>query len=137
MEDGRRYSGKIFIDATYEGDLMAKAGVKYTIGREANSEYGETYNGVQAEHRHQHQFPDGLRISPYVKPGDPASGLLPGIDAQGPGSPGAGDGRIQVYCFRLCMTNAPENRLPVEKPVGYNERDHELLLRYAESGKYH
>ena len=71
MEDGRRYSGKMFIDATYEGDLMAKAGVTYTIGREANATYGENYNGVEAEHRHQHQFPDGLRISPYVKPGDP------------------------------------------------------------------
>jgi hypothetical protein len=137
MEDGTRYSGKMFIDATYEGDLMAQAGVRYTIGREANATFGENYNGVEAEHRHGHQFPDGLHISPYVKPGDPASGLLPGIDATGPGVRGAGDKRIQVYCFRLCMSKAPENRLPIEKPEGYNERDHELLLRYAESGKYH
>lgn len=137
MEDGTRYSGNMFIDATYEGDLMAKAGVGYTIGREADSKYGETYNGVEAEHRHSHQFPDGLRISPFVKPGDPASGLLPGIDPNGPGVHGEGDRRIQTYCFRLCMTNAPGNRLPVLKPEGYNERDHELLLRYAESGRYH
>jgi len=137
MEDGTRYAGKMFIDATYEGDLMARAGVKYTYGREANATYGESYNGVEAEHRHQHQFPDGLHVSPYIKPGDPASGLLPGIDPKGPGVRGEGDRRIQTYCFRMCMTNAPENRLPIEKPAGYNERDHELLLRYAESGQYH
>ena len=137
MEDGIRYSGRMFIDATYEGDLMAKAGVRYTIGRESNSDFGENYNGVEAEHRHSHQFPDGLRISPFVKPGDAPSGLLPGIDPNGPGVKGAGDKRIQVYCFRLCMSRAADNRLPVEKPEGYNERDHELLLRYAESGQYH
>ncbi|HEY3836495.1 MAG TPA: FAD-dependent oxidoreductase, partial [Bryobacteraceae bacterium] len=137
MEDGKRYSGKMFIDATYEGDLMAKAGVRYTIGRESNAQYGETYNGVEAEHRHSHQFPDGVHISPFIKPGDSSSGLLPGIDPNGPGVHGAADRHIQTYCFRLCMTNAPENRLPVEKPEGYNERDHELLLRYAESGHYH
>ena len=136
-ERGVRFSGRMFIDATYEGDLMAKAGVRYTIGREANSLYGENYNGVQAEHRHSHQFPDGVHISPYVIANDPASGLLPCIDPKGPGVHGEGDKRIQTYCFRLCMTNAPENRLPLEKPEGYNERDHELLLRYAESGKYH
>jgi hypothetical protein len=136
-EDGAVYSGRMFIDATYEGDLMAKAGVRYTTGREPNSVYGETYNGVQANHRHLHQFPDGLRVSPFVKPGDPKSGLLPIIDATGPGVEGTGDTRIQAYCFRLCMTNAPENRLPIGKPEGYNERDHELLLRYAESGMYH
>ena len=136
-EDGRRYAGRMFIDATYEGDLMAKAGVRYTTGREANATYGEQYNGVEAAHRHQHQFPDGLRISPYAKPGDPASGLLPGIDPTGPGPEGAADRRIQTYCFRLCMTNAPDDRLPIAKPAGYNERDFELLLRYAESGRYH
>jgi FAD dependent oxidoreductase len=137
MEDGTRYTGRMFIDATYEGDLMAKAGVKYTTGREANAVYGEKYNGVEAAHRHEHQFPDGLRVSPYVVPGDPASGLLPGINAKGPGVEGAGDRLIQTYCFRLCMTNAADNRLPIEKPAHYNERDFELLLRYAESGQYH
>lgn len=137
MENGDRYEGKMFIDATYEGDLMAKAGVSYTTGREANSVYGETYNGVQVEQARYHQFPDGLHISPYLKPGAPKSGLLPFIDPTGPGKPGEGDKRIQAYCFRLCMTNAPGNRLPVTKPEGYDERDHELLLRYAESGRYH
>ncbi|MGH9631321.1 MAG: FAD-dependent oxidoreductase [Bryobacteraceae bacterium] len=137
VENGQRYSGKFFIDATYEGDLMAKAGVKYTIGREANSVYGERYNGVQAEHEHRHQFPDGLHISPYVKPGDPKSGVLPIINPKPIAPEGSGDKMIQTYCFRLCMTNDPKNRLPVEKPSGYRELDHELLLRYAESGQYH
>ncbi len=137
MENGDRYAGRMFIDATYEGDLMAKAGVSYTFGRESNSVYGENYNGVQAEHRHLHQFPDGLHISPFVIPGNPASGLLPLIDPTGPGRRGEGDKRIQAYCFRMCMTNAPGNRIPIAKPDEYDERDHELLLRYAESGRYH
>lgn len=137
MEDGSRYAGRVFIDATYEGDLMAKAGVRYTVGREGNAVYGERYNGVEAAHRHQHQFPDGLKVSPYVIPGDRSSGLLPYINANGPGEEGSGDRLVQTYCFRLTMTNAPQNRVPIAKPEGYNERDHELLLRYAESGRYH
>jgi hypothetical protein len=136
-EDGARYSGKMFIDATYEGDLMAKAGVRYTIGREFNAQYGEQYNGSQAGHRHQHQFPDGAHVSPFVVAGDPKSGLLPIIDPTGPGVKGVGDKRIQAYCFRMCLSNAPANRLPILKPEGYDERDHELLLRFAETGLYH
>jgi len=137
MEDGTVLEGSMFIDATYEGDLMAKAGVRYTIGREANSLYKESYNGVQAEHRHAHQFPAGANVSPYVKAGDPSSGLLPLIDPAGPGKRGEGDQRIQAYCFRMCLTNAPSNRVPIAKPAGYDERDHELLLRLIETGKYH
>ncbi len=136
-EDGSVYSGSMFIDATYEGDLMAKAGVRYTVGRESNSVHKEEYNGVQAAHRHRHQFPDGANVSPYVRPGDPRSGLLPIIDPGGPGVSGEGDKRIQAYCFRMCLTNWAPNRLPIEKPAGYQERDHELLLRFAETGKYH
>ncbi len=136
-DQGAVYSGRMFIDATYEGDLMARSGVSYTIGREANAEFGENYNGVEAEHRHSHQFPDGLKISPFVRPGDPSSGLLPGIDPKGPGVRGEGDKRIQVYCFRLCMSRAEGNRVAIEKPEGYHARDYELLLRYAESGQYH
>jgi hypothetical protein len=137
MEDGTEYVGGIFIDATYEGDLMAKAGVSYTTGREPNAKYSETYNGVQAAMKHQHQFPDGCHIDPYGKPGNRASGLLPIIDPAGPGAEGEGDHRIQAYCYRLCMTTAKGNQVPVEKPKGYSERDHELLLRFAESGRYH
>jgi hypothetical protein len=137
LEDGSRYEGRVFIDATYEGDLMAKAGVSYTIGRESNSKYDETWNGSQAAHVHGHQFPDGANVDPYVIPGKPESGLLPIIDPTGPGEEGAGDNRIQAYCFRMCLTSDPKNQIAITKPDGYDEKDHELLLRFAETGKYH
>jgi len=137
LEDGAKYEGRMFIDATYEGDLMAKAGVSYTVGRESNSKYGETWNGSQAAHFHYHQFPKGANVDPYIVPGKPESGLLPIIDPAGPGDEGAGDKRIQAYCFRMCLTNDPNNRIAIEKPEGYDEKDHELLLRFAETGKYH
>jgi hypothetical protein len=136
-EDGTEYIGGAFIDATYEGDLMARAGVKYTVGREANAQYGETLNGVQVAQATKHQFPPPCKVSPYIKPDNPRSGLLPIIDANGPGEEGGADQRIQAYNYRLCMTSAKANQIPVEKPAGYDERDHELLLRYAESGHYH
>lgn len=137
MEDGTRYEGRVFIDATYEGDLLAKAGVSYTVGRENNAQYDETWNGVQAAHFHYHQFPEGANVDPYIVPGKPESGLLPIIDPTGPGDETAGDRRIQAYCYRMCLTNDPNNRLPIEKPEGYEEKDHELLLRFAETGRYH
>lgn len=136
-EDGRRFEGAMFIDATYEGDLMAVAGVKYTVGREANAVYGETINGVQARNAKSHQFPEGANVDPYVRRGDPSSGVLPGIDPKGPGEEGSGDHRVQAYCFRMCLTEAPENMVAIAKPEGYDEREYELLLRYIESGKYH
>lgn len=137
LEDGSKYEGRVFIDATYEGDLMAKAGVSYTIGRESNSKYDETWNGSQAAHVHGHQFPDGANVDPYVIPGKPESGLLPIIDPTGPGEEGSGDNRIQAYCFRMCLTSDPKNQIAITKPDGYDEKDHELLLRFAETGKYH
>lgn len=137
MEDGTRYDGRMFIDATYEGDLLAKAGASYTVGREANATYNETWNGSQAPHFHLHQFPDGANVDPYVVPGKPESGVLPIIDTTGPGEEGAADKRIQAYCFRMCLTSDPKNSLPIAKPEGYDEKDHELLLRFAETGKYH
>ncbi len=80
MESGKTFAGKMFIDATYEGDLMAAAGVSYTVGREANAQYGETLNGVAKRwNTHSHRFT--AKVDPYVKPGDPKSGLLSGIDA--------------------------------------------------------
>ncbi len=137
VEDGRRFEGAMFIDATYEGDLMAAAGVKYTVGREANAVYGETLNGVQARNAKSHQFPEGANVDPYVRRGDPSSGVLPGIDPKGPGEEGSGDHRVQAYCFRMCLTDAPDNMVAIAKPEGYDEREYELLLRYIESGKYH
>jgi len=133
MESGREFQGKVFIDATYEGDLMAAAGVSYTIGREANARYGETLNGVQTAMAKHHQFVAG--VDPYLVPGDPASGLLPFIDPAGPGEEGAADARVQAYCFRMCLTDHPDNRIPFAKPSGYDEQWYELLLRNYEAGE--
>ena len=133
MESGREFSGKMFIDATYEGDLMAKAGVSYHVGREANATYGETLNGVQVGHARSHQFK--VEVDPYVKKGDPASGLLPGIEKEIPGPDGSGDRKVQAYNFRMCTTDDPQNRLPWRKPDGYDAREYELLLRHFEAGE--
>ncbi|GHB54265.1 FAD-dependent oxidoreductase [Persicitalea jodogahamensis] len=130
---GNVYEGKMFIDATYEGDLMAAAGVSYHVGREANSVYGEQWNGVQTEvFQHKHYFESD--ISPYKVAGDPSSGLLPEVSNQPPGEYGSGDNKIQAYCFRLCMTDKPENRLPFPKPEGYDPARYELLQRVFDSG---
>lgn len=130
---GKRIEGKVFIDATYEGDLMAAAGVNYHVGREANTVYGETWNGVQTNvFHHGHQFK--MKIDPYRIPSDPASGLLPEISSEAPGEKGSGDKRLQAYCFRLCMSNHPENRIPFPKPEGYDPARYELLKRILQSG---
>lgn len=136
MESGRVFRGKMFIDATYEGDLMAAAKVSYTVGREGNAQYGETYNGVQAKidpkYKH-HNFLPG--VDPYVEKGKAASGLLPFIDPKGPGEEGAADKRVQAYCYRMCLTDHPENRIPFAKPEGYDPLWYELLLRNFEAGR--
>ena len=136
MVSGRRYTGRMFVDATYEGDLMAAAGVDYHVGREAQSVYGEKWNGVQTGVlHHRHHF--GVlkeKISPYVVPGDPKSGVLPRISTEPPGQYGAGDKRIQAYCYRYCVTDHPDNRLPFPKPDGYDPRQYELLLRVFQAG---
>lgn len=134
MESGRRFAGRVFIDATYEGDLMAKAGVSYHVGREANVVYGETLNGVQTKNAKYHQF-DTL-VDPYVVEGDPSSGLLPGIQEGGPGEEGSGDKRVQAYNFRMCLTDDPQNRMPFPKPEGYDPLRYELLLRYLNTGHW-
>ncbi|QDU46575.1 FAD dependent oxidoreductase [Symmachiella dynata] len=133
---GKTYSGQMFIDATYEGDLMAAAGVEYTIGREAKSQYGEQWNGVQTgvlHHKH-HFGAVKTPISPYRTPGDPQSGLLPRISAEPPGEYGAADKKIQAYCFRMCLTDDPENRVPFPKPEGYDPAQYELLVRIFNAG---
>ncbi len=127
MLSGKTYRGKMFIDATYEGDLMATAGVSYTTGREASSQYGESLNGVATRYAKHHQF--SKPVDPYVRPGDPSSGLLPGVMKGGPGKEGAADKRIQAYCFRMCLTDVPTNRIPLPKPEGYDPMRYELLLR--------
>lgn len=137
MESGLVLEARVFIDAGYEGDLMAKSGVAYAVGREPNRQYGETINGVQPHREHEryasyHQFLHP--VDPYVRPGDPTGGLLPSVHAGGPGDEGTGDRRIQAYCFRTCLTDEPDNRVPIEKPCDYDPLRYELLLRYFEAG---
>ena len=136
MLSGRTYAGRMFIDATYEGDLMAAAGVSYHVGREPQATYAERWNGVQTgvlHHRH-HFGVLNRPVSAYVVPGDPKSGVLPRISTAPPGEYGAGDSRVQAYCYRYCVTDHPDNRLPFPKPEGYDPSQYELLVRIFEAG---
>jgi hypothetical protein len=132
MLDGTAYRSRVFMDASYEGDLMAAAGVTYSVGREPNSRYGETLNGVQTRNAVSHQF--DRDVSPYIVPDNPSSGLLPHIHDEGPGEEGSGDTKVQAYNFRMCLTDVEENRLPFPKPEGYDPRQYELLGRYLDKG---
>ncbi|MBX3741759.1 MAG: FAD-dependent oxidoreductase [Akkermansiaceae bacterium] len=132
IENGTRIRAKQFIDATYEGDLMAAAGVSYTVGRESNSQYGETINGVIYGPKDNFDKP----VDPYVKPGDPSSGLLPGITNGPPGKVGEGDKLMQAYNFRMWLEPA-ENAIPWPKPAGYDAGRYALLVRYIEAGCHH
>jgi hypothetical protein len=130
---GKSFKGKVFIDATYEGDLMAAAGVSYHVGRESNETYGETWNGVQVgvfQHRHYFMKP----VSPYVIPDDPNSGLLPEISELPPGKNGEGDQRLQAYNFRMALSQHPENRVPFPKPENYDPNRYKLLARVFQTG---
>ena len=131
-ESGNVYKARVFVDATYEGDLMAAAGVKYFVGREASGVYGEEYSGVQVKRARGNQLPRG--ISAYRKDCDPSSGLLPGIDPTPVEPDGTGDKRVQAYCYRLTLTNVERNRRPLEKPAHYDESEYEILLRMYERG---
>ena len=131
-KSGRRFEGNIFIDATYEGDLMAGAGVSFAVGREANATYGETLNGVQLANTTNHQFT--LDIDPYRVPDDPSSGLVPRISAERPASDGTADRKIQAYTYRMCLTDVPANRVPFPKPAGYDASQYMLLKRYMDAG---
>jgi hypothetical protein len=134
--DNKTYSAKMFIDATYEGDLMAAAGVDYHVGRESTRTYDEKWNGVQTgvlHHRH-HFGAVQTPISPYVIPGDPKSGVLARISTEPPGQYGEGDKKVQAYCFRMCLTRVPANRVPFPKPANYDPRQYELLLRIFAAG---
>ncbi|GHJ37039.1 FAD-dependent oxidoreductase [Streptomyces sp. TS71-3] len=130
-DDGTVHRARCFVDATYEGDLMAAAGVGHTLGREPATAYGESLAGVQASTNHQFE----RRVDPYVVPGDPGSGLLPGISDGGHGDTGEGDRSIQAYNFRLCVTTA-DDRVPFPEPDGYDPGRYELLRRYVDAGVY-
>lgn len=126
MEDGTVYRAKMFIDATYEGDLLAMAGVTFAVGRESTAAYNESLNGIRAS-TPSHQFT--VNVDPYRVPGNPASGLLPYIQPGDGGTPGAGDARVQAYNYRLCLTTNASNRLPIPAPPDYDEGNYELLAR--------
>ncbi len=150
MEDGRVLRAKMFIDTTYEGDLMAAAGITYTLQREGKAKYGEQHNGIyytdSYKPRTNHKQPGAngrvpggqgvwdrdLPLDPYVVEGDPSSGLLPLINKGEPGKPGEPAPGIQAYCFRLCLTTA-KDRLPIKAPPDYNPRNYELVARFIKA----
>ncbi len=124
-------AGQMFVDASYEGDLLALADVPFTVGRESNACYGEVCNGNTGVAR-KNQLPDG--IDPYVTPGVPSSGLLPGVHPGFGGERGDGDHRIQAFCYRMVLTDVPENRVMIKCPAGYDPCDYEILFRAIETG---
>ncbi|RZK69575.1 MAG: FAD-dependent oxidoreductase, partial [Pedobacter sp.] len=126
MESGKLIQAKVFVDATYEGDLMAKSGVSYTVGREANDQYGETLNGYRINYE---KGTDLTQIDPYIIEGDKKSGLLPYIDKKAPSKQGAKDKKVQAYTYRMTLTDDPANRIKIEKPANYNVLWYEVLLR--------
>jgi hypothetical protein len=131
MEDGSYYKGKVFIDATIEGDLLHAAGVSTVVGRESNSLYNETRNGIRAETTHA-QF--NVKVDPYIVPGDPTSGVIPTIQNEPLGIPGQGDHRLQAYCFRMCLTKNNTNQIPFTKPSLYDKSQYEIYIRYEHAG---
>ncbi|WP_313381758.1 FAD-dependent oxidoreductase [Proteiniphilum saccharofermentans] len=126
MESGKTVNAKVFIDATYEGDLMAKAGVSYTVGRESNDTYNETLNGYRINYEN---GTDLSAIDPYIVEGDKSSGLLPYIDSEIPLGQGEADHRVQAYCYRMTLTDDPDNRIKIQKPDNYNPLWYEVLVR--------
>ncbi len=151
MENGDVFRAQVFIDTTYEGDLMAKAGVSHTLQREGRQQYGEQYAGIIYEEKYQPRtnhlapgphgrVPGGqgvwdrdFPLDPYVVKGDPNSGLLPLINPGDPGTPGEAAPGIQAFCYRLCLTTDPANRLPITPPSDYDPKRYELVARFIEA----
>ena len=131
FENGAEVRAKMFIDATYEGDLLAFAGVSFAVRREGNATYGETNNGIRTDTTHkQHEKP----IDPYQILGDPTSGVIFGVQDEPIGEHGAADESIQGYCFRLCLTKNPANRIAITKPTNYDGTRYEMQRRYLAAG---
>ncbi|MBI1370277.1 MAG: FAD-dependent oxidoreductase [Planctomycetes bacterium] len=151
LEDGRIVRAEAFIDATYEGDLMAKAGVSYTLMREGNAKYHETLNGIyytpkyEPRLHHLQPGPNGrvpggqgvwdrdFPLDPYVIEGDATSGLLPLINPGEPGTPGEEAPGVQAYCYRLCLTTDPANKMPIAPPPDYDPKTYELIARFIKA----
>lgn len=131
MESGRKFNAKMFIDATYEGDLMAASKVSYIVGREANKQYYETLNGVRTN---LFSKKTSVKIDPYIIKGDPTSGLLPRVNFIKEECHGQADRGVQAYNYRMCLTDVPKNRIQIEKPQGYDELEYELIFRAIQSG---
>ena len=132
--NGTVFRAHVFLDATYEGDLMAQAGISHTVGREANAQYAETLNGIQPPAVSGRSGKFDVPIDPYVVPGNPASGILPYLLRTEPlGTVGAADERVQSYNFRVCLTDNPANRIPLGTPANYREANYELLARWTEA----
>lgn len=129
--NGARVEGRVFLDATIEGDLLALAGIRTVIGRESNATYNETKNGIRDVNTYR-QF--AVRVDPYRIPGNPTSGLIPTIQDEPFGTPGSGDHRLQGFCFRLCLTRNPSNQTPVAKPPSYSKANYEIYRRYMAAG---
>lgn len=125
-EDGAEFTGTVFADCSYEGDLMAQAGVSYTWGRESSSQYSESLAGVR-ERTPYHQF------LVDVPARDETGAVLPEISTQPKGVAGSADRKVQAYTFRVIATNDPANRLPWPKPANYNPARYELLARYLKA----
>eukprot|EP00037_Helgoeca_nana_P028025 m.325934 g.325934 ORF g.325934 m.325934 type:complete len:757 (+) comp27658_c2_seq4:168-2438(+) len=127
--DGRTFNGTVYIDASYEGDLLARAGVDFTVGREAPSQYNETLNGrLRGDGRNDNNFK--FAVDPFDAAGDTLPGIMSESDAAASaGVPGEGDTHVQAYNFRLCVTKNATNRLPFPKPDEYHAADFELLSR--------
>jgi hypothetical protein len=131
FENGAEVRAKMYIDATYEGDLLAFAGVSFAVGREGNAKYSETKNGIRTDTKHGQL---DKRIDPYLTPGTPTSGLIFGVQDSPLGQHGTPDESIQGYAFRLCLTKTPANRIPFDKPAGYDPAHYELQRRYIAAG---
>jgi hypothetical protein len=151
MENGDIFRAKVFLDTTYEGDLMAKAGVSYTLMREGRQQYGESYAGIIYEEKYQPRtnhlkpgphgrVPGGqgvwdrdFPLNPYLVKGDPKSGLLPLLNEGEPGTPGDAAPGVQAYCYRLCLTTNPANMIPIAPPADYDPKRYELVVRFIEA----
>jgi hypothetical protein len=151
MKNGDIFRAKVFIDTTYEGDLMAKAGVSYTLMREGNAKYGETLNGIHYTEKYRPRtnhlkpgshgrVPGGqgvwdrdFPLDPYVVKGDPKSGLLPLINEGDPGKQGEPAPGVQAYCFRLCLSTNPANMIPITAPADYDPKRYEIVARFIEA----
>lgn len=127
----RNFYARQFIDASYEGDLMARAGVSYTVGRDGNAPYGEEANGFHISKHH--QFMDG--VDPYIVPGDSSSGLCWGIQDLPPRPTGSGDSLVQAYNFRLCLSYDSANARPFYKPKNYDRERYRLLTRWIKKNE--